>query len=290
MKHSSHIGTFGKASIALFSSWLFLFAFVPFVLVFVASFLTKGEETFLVLPFTLESYTKIFDPLYLSIFLSSLKLSFFTSIATLILALPFAYYLSTLKGKAKSLGLLLMIIPFWTSSLVRTYALIAILKTEGVLNHVLLFLGIIHEPLEILYTQSAVMIGMVYTLLPFMVLPIYASFEKLDHRYIEAARDLGASSFQLLIKIIFPLISPGVVAGIILVFLPSMGMFFVPDLLGGAKDLIVGSFIRNQFLTFRDWPFGSVVSVILTLLMLLMIYIYTKIARIGNKKDDNALF
>ena len=228
--------------------------------------------------------------MYLAIFLNSLKLSFVTSLITLILALPFAYFLSTLKGNAKSLGLLLMIIPFWTSSLVRTYALIAILKTEGVLNHVLLFLGIIQEPLEILYTQTAVIIGMVYTLLPFMVLPIYASFEKLDHRYIEAARDLGANSFWLIIKIILPLISSGIVAGIILVFLPSMGMFFVPDLLGGAKDLIIGSLIRNQFLTFRDWPFGSVVSIVLSLLMLFMIYLYTKIGRFGNKKDDNVLF
>jgi len=131
---------------------------------------------------------------------------------------------------------------------------------------------------------------MVYTLLPFMILPIYASFEKLDHRYIEAARDLGANSFWLSIKIVLPLISPGIVAGVILVFLPSMGMFFIPDLLGGAKDLIVGNFIRNQFLTFRDWPFGSVASVVLTLIMLGMIYLYTKVGRFGSQKDDDALF
>lgn len=265
-------------------------ALVPFLLVFVASFLTKGEDQFLAFAFSLESYAKILDPMYGAIFLSSLKLSFLTSIATLLLALPFAYYLSTLKGYAKSMGLLLMIIPFWTSSLVRTYALVAILKTEGVLNTLLLSLGIVETPLEILYTQSAVMIGMVYTLLPFMILPIYASFEKLDHRYIEAARDLGANGFWLTFKIILPLVSSGIFAGIILVFLPSMGMFFIPDLLGGAKDLIIGSFIRNQFLTFRDWPFGSVASVVLTLLMLAMIYAYTKIGRFGAQKDNDALF
>lgn len=289
MKHSA-IGSFGKTSLGLFASWLTLFALIPFVLVLIASFLSKGEETFLLLNFSLESYQKIIDPIYGTIFINSLWLSLLTSICTLILALPFAYFLSTLKGYGKSLGLLLMIIPFWTSSLVRTYALVAILKTEGVLNAALLGLGIIHEPLEILYTHSAVMIGMVYTLLPFMILPIYASFEKLDYRYIEAARDLGANSFHLTVHIVLPLISSGIMAGVILVFLPSMGMFFIPDLLGGAKELIVGSFIRNQFLTFRDWPFGSVASVLLTLLMLILIYMYTKVGRIGGKKDDNAFF
>lgn len=286
----SNIGHFGKTSIALFGTWLGLFAFVPFILVIIASFLLKGEENFLIWEFSGESYLKIFNPLYGSVFLNSFKLSFLTSILTLVFALPFAYYLSTLRAPWKSLGLLLMIIPFWTSSLVRTYALIAILKTEGVLNSCLLFLGIIESPIELMYTQNAVMIGMVYTLLPFMILPIYASFEKLDYRYIEAARDLGANGFWLSIKIILPLISSGIVAGIILVFLPSMGMFFIPDLLGGAKDLVVGNFIRNQFLTFRDWPFGSVASVMLTGLMLFMIYIYTRVGRFGSKRDDDALF
>lgn len=289
MKRNS-IGAFGKISLSFFSFWLIVFAFIPFVLVFTTSFLRKGEDTFVELVFSVESYAKIIDPLYGSIFMSSFTLSLLTSFVTLLLALPFAYYLSTLKGGLKSLGLLLMIIPFWTSSLVRTYALVALLKTEGVLNTFLLAIGLINEPLSILYTQHAVLIGMVYTLLPFMILPIYASFEKLDHRYIEAARDLGANTFWLSLKIILPLISPGIVAGVILVFLPSMGMFFIPDLLGGAKDLIVGSFIRNQFLTFRDWPFGSVASVLLTLLMLVMIYMYTKVSRFGNQKDHDALF
>ncbi len=289
MKHNA-IGTFGKSSLGLFAFWLIFFALIPFILVFFASFLTKGEESFLLLQFSLESYRKIIDPIYGTIFINSLWLSLLTSIFTLILALPFAYFLSQLKGYAKSLGLLLMIIPFWTSSLVRTYALVAILKTEGILNATLLFFGIIEEPLEILYTQSAVMIGMVYTLLPFMILPIYASFEKLDYRYIEAARDLGANSFDLTVHIVLPLIGSGIMAGVILVFLPSMGMFFIPDLLGGAKELIVGSFIRNQFLTFRDWPFGSVASVLLTLLMLLLIYFYTKVGALGGKKDENAFF
>lgn len=271
------------------NAWLVLFALVPFLLVFIASFMTKGKSDFLEFDFSLASYVKIFDPIYASVFWNSLSLSFITSIVTLILALPFAYGLSKLPASLKGWALLLTIIPFWTSSLVRTYALVAILKTKGVLNGVLLYIGLIDTPLELLYTKMAVVIGMVYTLLPFMILPLYASFEKLDFRLIEAARDLGANGLNLALKIILPLVSPGIVAGIILVFLPSLGMFFVPDLLGGAKDLILGSFIRNQFLTFRDWPFGSVASVLLTLLMIGMIFLYTKVQAIGGKRREDEI-
>lgn len=270
--------------------WLSLFAFIPFFLVFIASFLTKGDTNFIEFTFSLQSYIKIFDSLYLSVFLKSLSLSMITSVITLILALPFSYGISKLPLKLKGWALLLTIIPFWTSSLVRTYALVAILKTQGVLNAVLLWSGLINQPLELLYTKTAVIIGMVYTLLPFMILPLYASFEKLDKQYIEAAKDLGANSFYLTVKIILPLVSPGIIAGIILVFLPSLGMFFVPDLLGGSKDLIVGSFIKNQFLTFRNWPFGSVASVVLTLLMIAMIFIYSKVQNIGGKKNEDSIF
>jgi len=270
--------------------WLSAFAFLPFFLVFIASFLTKGSSEFLEFSFSLQSYVRIFDPVYFGVFLNSLVLSILTSVLTLLLALPFAYALSKLPKSLKAWALLLTIIPFWTSSLVRTYALVAILKTKGVLNGLLLWSGLIETPLEILYTKTAVIIGMVYTLLPFMILPLYASFEKLDNRYIEAARDLGANSLQLTLRVVLPLVSPGIVAGIILVFLPSLGMFFVPDLLGGAKDLIIGSFIRNQFLTFRDWPFGSVASVVLTLMMMILIFIYTKVqAKGGIKNEDEIL-
>ena len=283
---ANFIGSFGKFSIGLMFAWLSFFALAPFVLVVSASFFTRGEEDFLALPLTLENYARILDPLYLEVFFNSFVLSFNTSVVTLILALPFAFALSRLPQKLKAWALLLTIIPFWTSSLVRTYALVAILRTKGVLNEFLLWSGLIDAPLEILYTQTAVLIGMVYTLLPFMILPLYASFEKLDWRLIEAARDLGANSFSIALRVVLPLVSPGIVAGIILVFLPSLGMFFVPDLLGGAKDLIIGSFIRNQFLTFRDWPFGSVASVVLTLVMVGMIYLYTRVQKRRGGQDE----
>lgn len=280
---------FRRVSIFGISSWLILFGFFPFLLVFISSFLTRGDQDFLIYTFSIESYLKIVDPLYLNIFIVSLKLSTISTFICLVLAFPFAYFLSQVSKKYTSFLLILTIIPFWTSSLVRTYALLIILKTKGVLNTILLSIGVVNEPLEILYTDVAVIIGMVYTLLPFMILPLYASFEKFDKRLIEAARDLGASKMTVMTQIITPLVLPGIIAGISLVFLPSLGMFFISDLLGGANDLVIGNFIKNQFLTFRDWPFGSVASVVLTFLMLLLIWVYSFTNR-NNQKSNNELF
>ncbi len=273
---NNKLGAFALFSIGILALWLFLFAFIPNLMVFFASFFTKGEEEFILFDFTLANYERIFDPLYLSIFLDSFKIALITTVSSLILAFPFAYIIATAPKQYRSLLLLFVIIPFWTSSLIRTYALIAVLKTKGLLNAFLLWIGIIDQPLEIMYTQTAVYIGMVYTLLPFMILPIYASIEKIDMRLLEAARDLGAGAIAQFTKIIIPLSMPGIIAGSTLVFLPSLGMFFVSDILGGAKNLIIGSFIRNQFLTFRDWPFGSAAAILLIIIMFLMIYLYTR--------------
>lgn len=280
------IGTFATISIGILAFWLVLFAFLPNILVLFSSFMSKGETEFLVFDFTFSNYVRIVDSLYFSIFLGSFKIAIITTISTLILAYPFAFILATSSKKNRAILLLLVIIPFWTSSLVRTYALIAILKTKGLLNALLLWVGFIDTPLEIMYTQSAVYIGMTYTLLPFMILPIYASIEKIDMRLIEAAKDLGASTFSQFTKIIIPLSLPGIIAGSTLVFLPSLGMFFIADILGGAKDLIIGSFIRNQFLTFRDWPFGSSAAVMLTLIMFFMIYLYSRASANISQKSS----
>jgi spermidine/putrescine transport system permease protein len=285
----ANVGLFKKLSIFGISSWLIIFGFLPFLLVFIASFLTRGDQDFFIYTFSIGSYIKIFDPLYLNVFYISLKLSTISTLICLILAFPFAYFLSQAPKKYTSFLLILTIIPFWTSSLIRTYALVIILKTKGLLNTCLLALGVIHEPLEIMYTDVAVIIGMVYTLLPFMILPLYASFEKFDKRLIEAARDLGASKMAVITQIITPLVIPGIIAGISLVFLPSLGMFFISDLLGGANDLVIGNFIKNQFLTFRDWPFGSVASVVLTFLMLLLIWTYS-VANKNVKMSENEIF
>lgn len=276
---------FSKISISLVLVWLVLFALIPNFLVIVSSFLTKGDTQFLLFEFSLDSYIKLFDYTYLSVFLDSMKLAIITTLIALIISFPFAYIIATAPKKFRFILLLLVIIPFWTSSLVRTYALIAILKTKGLLNALLLFLGIIDQPLEIMYTQTAVFIGMVYTLLPFMILPLYASIEKIDFRLIEAAKDLGASKFQIFKTIIIPLSLPGIIAGSTLVLLPALGMFFIPDILGGAKELIIGSFIRNQFLLFRDWPFGSAASVVLLLIMFLMLALLAKAQKISASKE-----
>lgn len=279
-------GLFGKLSIAGIAAWLIIFGLLPFLLVLIASFLTRGDEDFLIYAFSLDSYAKIFDPLYLNVFWVSFKLSIISTLLCLLLAFPFAYLLSRVSKRYRSLLLVLTIIPFWTSSLVRTYALVVILKTKGILNTALMALGVINEPLEIIYTGTAVVIGMVYTLLPFMILPLYASFEKFDRRLVEAAHDLGAGKMTVMFRIVIPLVLPGIIAGVSLVFLPSLGMFFISDLLGGANDLVIGNFIKNQFLTFRDWPFGSVASVILTLLMLGLIWLYSMAGKRMRKGTD----
>lgn len=272
----TRLSLFAKISIFILIAWLMLFAFLPNIMVLISSFLTKGDSEFLIFEGSLSSYIKLFDENYLNIFLGSIKLALFTTIICLILAFPFAYIIATTNKKYRFFLLVLVIIPFWTSSLVRTYALITILKTKGLLNGFLLYIGVINTPLEIMYTQTAVFIGMVYTLLPFMILPIFVAIEKIDIRLIEAAKDLGASKFNIFKSIIIPLSLSGIIAGCTLVFLPSLGLFFIPDILGGAKELIIGSFIRNQFLTFRDWPFGSAVSVFLLVILFIFLYFLSK--------------
>lgn len=284
MLNNSH-SRFAIISIGILFVWILLFAFLPQVLVFVASFLTKGNEQMVVLQTNFENYTRLADPIYLKIFWDSFVLALITALLCLVIAYPFAAILARTSAQWRPILLILIIIPFWTSSLVRTYALIAIIKTKGLLNALLLWLGIISAPLELMYTETAVFIGMVYTLLPFMILPLFASIEKIDPRLLEAAGDLGAGFWNKLVKITIPLTMPGIIAGFMLVFLPALGMFYIPDLLGGAKNLIIGSFIRNQFLTFRDWPFGSAASMLLTFLMLALVAAYYRSHKAVESKD-----
>lgn len=259
--------------------WLIAFALLPNLLVVIASFLERGTDEFVVSILTLDSYRRLLDSLYLSVLLDSFYLSAVTTILCLLLGFPFAYLLARSPARWRPVLLLLVIIPFWTSSLVRAYAMVIILQTNGLLNQILLELGLIAEPLELLYTESAVIAGMLYTLLPFMILPLYGSLEKLDRRLIEAARDLGAGRITIFRRIILPLTLPGIIAGCMLTFLPGLGMFYVADLLGGAKAMLVGNLIRDQFLSARDWPFGAAASVMLTVLMSLLLWAYYLSAR-----------
>ena len=263
--------------------WLIAFALLPNLLVVIASLLTRGDDQFVTFTLTLSSYRRLLDPLYLDVLLDSLWLAAATTTLCLLLGYPFAYLLTRTSARWRPLLLLLVIVPFWTSSLVRTYAIMIVLKTQGLLNQTLLGLGLIAEPLELLYTEPAVILGMLYTLLPFMILPLYAALEKLDPRLIEAARDLGAGKITIFLRIVIPLTLPGIIAGSLLTFLPGLGMFYVADLLGGAKTLLVGNLIRDQFLSARDWPFGAAASVLLTLLMGLLLWAYYLSARRANR-------
>ncbi len=253
-----------------------LFAFVPFSLVLLASFLSQDENHLAKLPLTLQHYRNMYDVLYFQIFARSFILAGTCTFFCLLLGYPFAYYISRLSEKAKGFFILLIIIPFWTSSLIRSYALIAILKAKGLLNTVLLSLGLIQAPLPILFTNTAVIIGLVYNLLPFMVLPILTNIERLDIRLVDAARDLGAGWFTTFWRIVLPLTMPGIMAGCILVFLPAMTIFYIPDILGGAKSVLVGNLIQREFLVMHNWPAGAATSIMLTSFLALLVWVYRK--------------
>lgn len=207
-----------------------------------------------------------------------------TTIGCLVLGYPFAWFLAHLPKKIRPLLLFLIIVPFWTNSLIRLYGLKIFLSTRGHLNEFLLWLSIIDQPVRIMYTPSAVIVGLVYLLLPFMVMPLYSSIEKLDKPLLEAAHDLGASRFQTFIRVIIPLTMQGTIVGCLLVMLPAMRLFYVSDLMSGAKNLLIGNVIKSQFLNIRDWPFGSAASIALTLIMGLMLLVYWQAARPLNKK------
>jgi spermidine/putrescine transport system permease protein len=236
--------------------------------------------------FTLDNYTRLFDPLYGQVMLHSLNMAAIATFCCLLLGYPFAFILARLPQRVRPLLLFLLIVPFWTNSLIRIYGLKLFLSTRGYLNEFLMWAGIIDTPLRIMYTSGAVVLGLVYILLPFMVMPLYSSLEKLDKSCLEAARDLGASKLQTFIRIIIPLTMPGIIAGCLLVLLPAMGLFYVADLMGGAKNLLIGNVIKSQFLNIRDWPFGAATSICLTLVMGLMLWIYYRAAKLLNKKGE----
>lgn len=266
--------TFKSLAVTFITVWIVAFVFFPNLMVVVASFLTRDPHNFVRTVFTFDNYRGLMDPVWFKIFRKSFGYSLVTTLICLVTAYPFAGILTRMSKGMTRVCLTLVIIPFWTSSLIRTYALITILKANGLINTCLLGLGLIEEPLALLYNDAAVYIGLVYTLLPFMILPLYATLEKLDIGLIEAAKDLGASRFQVITKVVLPLSMPGIIAGCIMVFLPSMGLFYIPDLLGGAKSMLIGNFIKNQFLVSGNWPLGSAASVFLSLVMLVLLTLH----------------
>ncbi len=272
--------------IVLIVSWLTLFVFIPNLMIIATSFFTRDEANLIEFTLTLSNYTRLFDPLYAKVMWHSLYMALISTGLCLLIGYPFAYIIAKMPVNWCPFMLFLVIIPFWTNSLIRTYGLKIVLGTQGIVNQALLGIGLIERPLRIMYTENAVMIGLVYILLPFMILPLYSAIEKLDHTYIEAARDLGANKLQTLLRVVFPLTLPGIIGGCLLVLLPALGMFYVSDLLGGAKNLLIGNVIKSQVLNARDWPFGAATSIALTILMAVMLYAYYRAGKLLNRKVE----
>ncbi|MBU3200430.1 ABC transporter permease [Clostridium estertheticum] len=264
------------------SFWMLFFVAIPLLYIVFISFMQRGDDGSIVYISTISNYTRMARPLYVKVFLDSIVVAFVTTLFTLVFGYPFAYFATKIK-KYKILVMLLIMAPFLTNSLIRTYGWIVILSTNGILNHALLITGIIKEPLKMLYSYGAVMIGMIYTMFPFMVLPLYNSIDKMDRAYIEAAKDLGSSRWKTFRTVTVPLTMPGIVAGCILVFVPSVGLFFIPDLMGGSNVMLIGNLIENQFMGANDWPFGAALSIIMIFISLILILVYVKI--VGKKLD-----
>ncbi|CUS93207.1 spermidine/putrescine transport system permease protein [Candidatus Kryptonium thompsonii] len=225
----------------------------------------------------MKNYIRVYDSLYIPIYLRSIYIAILTTIICLFIGYPVAYFIALkVKPENKILYLFLIIVPLWTSFLIRTYAWILILRDEGLINLFLLKIGLINKPLPLLYNEFSVLLGLIYGELPFMILPIYASLEKIDISLIEASKDLGADEFRTFKRVILPLTLPGIIVGVTIVFIPTLGSFIVSDLLGGAKSILVGNLIQNQFIVARDKPFGSAIAFVLSSFVLVLLYIYRK--------------
>ncbi|MDR3476939.1 MAG: ABC transporter permease subunit [Gammaproteobacteria bacterium] len=283
MKH--HDRGLKHFSLSVIWLWLIVFALLPFCLVTLASFASHDDTHLLKLPLTLANYWQLNNAIYVKIFKQSFYIAGTCTLICLLLGYPFAYAIARMKHRFKGLLILFIIIPFWTSSLIRTYSMITMLKPKGIISSALMWSGIISKPLPLLFTDTAVMIGLVYNLLPFMVLPLLTNIERLDNRLIDAARDLGANRITTFRKIILPLTMPGILSGCILVFLPAMTIFYIPDLLGGSKSILLGNLIQNQFLIAQNWPLGSAISVVFTLLLAILLLIYWRSTRDKENRD-----
>jgi spermidine/putrescine transport system permease protein len=251
--------------------WMLVFFAAPFAIVLAYSLLTRGVYGGVELPWTIEGYQRLIDPLYLTILARSFIMALAATLICLVMAFPVALFISR-SPRRRNFYLQMVMLPFWTSFLVRTYAWLFLLRDTGLVNTVLMRFGIIHAPLSLLYNDGTVLLGLVYGYLPFMVLPIYATLERLDPALIEAAADLGARPLATVYRVIVPLSLPGLVAGSVLVFIPCLGAYLTPDLLGGGRTVLVGNLVQNQFTNARDWPFGSSVSMLLMVLVILLVW------------------
>lgn len=259
--------------------YLFTLIFVacPLIYMVALSFATPGEVHGVEWIFTLDNYKKILEPVYFNTFVQSFKLALTSTLLIGFIGYPFGYFMAKMQEGGRKKAMLLLMLPFWVNSLIRLYGWIIILQKKGILNFVLEKLGIIDKPLKLLYSYPAIVVGMVYVLLPFMVLSVYSSAEKLDWSLVEAARDLGATKAQAFWSVSFKLTLPGLLSGVILTFIPSMGLFFIADILGGNKIVLVGSLIQEQMTRGNNWPFAAALAVVLMVLTTIMIAFYRKV-------------
>ena len=258
------------------SLWMILLVAVPFVYVFIISFLQKGTYGGVKLEFSIENYKDIMDPLYLNIFAKSFLFSIIVTLICILVAYPFTYFIAQKTTIKKAVFISMVTIPLMVSSLIRLFSWINLLRKDGILNNFLMDIGFIKEPLQLVYNDIGSIIGLVYLLIPFMILPLYSSIEKLDKSLLEAASDLGANPVKAFFKVTLPLTAPGIFAGSILVFIPSLGLYYVTDLLGGSKTQLIGNLIKNQFITARNWPVGAALSIFLIVITLILVRIYQK--------------
>ena len=267
---------------------LFCAASGPLLIMLVFSFLTAGDYGGIKWQFSTEAwfqvafYKDIFDETvtiadaHLSIFWRSVKLSFLTTLVAFLLGFPTAYFIATRPVETRNIWLFLVTIPFWTNLLIRTFAILEIIRNQGLVNTVLIGLGVIDQPLDMLFTDIAILLGMTYVYIPLMILPIYASMERLDFQLVEAAYDLYASRWRVLVRVILPLVKPGVIAGSILVFVPSLGAYVTPRVLGGGKHLMIGNLIELQFGQGRNWPLGAALSLTLLVIVMVALMVYVR--------------
>lgn len=260
-----------------------LLIILPLIYIFFISFMKSDSYGEIIYTFNINNYIEIFNIVYVKVFLKSFIIATISTFICILISYPFTYFISQKKGYIKNVLITLVMIPFLTNSLIRTYGWIILLRKYGLINETLLSLGLIKTPFNLMYNNFSIIIGMVYTLLPFMILPLYSSMEKINPKVIDAASDLGASKIKTFFEIIIPYTKTGLFNGIIMVFIPCLGYFFISDLLGGGKLMILGNLIKNQFLTARNWPFGASISIA----MLIVSYILVKIYKhLGGNMDD----
>lgn len=259
--------------------WFGILVGIPLIFVLVLSFLSRDELGNIVVRFTLENYTRIFDPIYIKVFINSFSLATLTSIITLIIGYPVAYFTANLEKKKKTLAILLIMLPFWISSLLRTYGWIILLGNTGIINNMLSSLKIIDKPLSMMYKFSTILTGTAYMLIPFMIIAIYNSVDKLDRSLLEASYDLGAGKWKTFFNITLPLTIPGIAGGFTLVFIPSLGLFFISDLLGGGKNIFLGNLINSLVTKGRNKPLAAAFSVGMIVLVLIVLFIYSLLVK-----------